>query len=221
MFTSGSISAVRSILGCFIKLGGTTLFHCSIRELRVLSAISEWKFPDCELMMNTIGAEGGDEVVTSDAIRNRKGDNNFDIVIRNILLFLLFLRWIQNGLTAELILKYFYTLIRLLSWYDHYWFSIFFVCEHKSRLTVRDSGSGQLKAQSMHCLLFTAELLCWLLVFCHSSTRRNLVLDFKCIVFNEKCLISVLTSWVFTKHCLTKGNMILVSSSSGFKPCPN
>jgi len=42
--------------------------------------------------MNTIGAEGGDEVVTSDAIRNRKGNNNFDIVVRNILLFLLLLR---------------------------------------------------------------------------------------------------------------------------------
>ena len=55
------MSCVRSTRGGDIRDGGTNTFHCSVSDLRLLSATSEWNWPGCELMMKRMGAGGGEE----------------------------------------------------------------------------------------------------------------------------------------------------------------
>ena len=54
------MSSVSSTRGGDIRDGGTNTFHCSVRDLRLLSATSEWNWPGCELMMKRMGAGGGE-----------------------------------------------------------------------------------------------------------------------------------------------------------------
>ena len=61
VITSESMSCVRSTRGGDIRDGGTNTFHCSVSDLRLLSATSEWNWPGCELMMKRMGAGGGEE----------------------------------------------------------------------------------------------------------------------------------------------------------------
>ena len=81
-YTSLSISEVSRILGAFITFAGTNFFHCSIKDDLVLSAKSVWNCPGCELMMNNIGAVGGDvDVADVTKIHDNTNDRTQDIVL--------------------------------------------------------------------------------------------------------------------------------------------
>ena len=67
------MSWVRSTLGGDIREGGTNTFHCSVRDLRLLSATSEWNWPGCELMMKRMGAGGGEEERTRETRDTSRG----------------------------------------------------------------------------------------------------------------------------------------------------
>jgi len=52
-------------------------------------------------MMKTMGAEGGDELVTLDAQRNRNGNNNFDIFCNMLTVSMLDTKWIDSRTNTD------------------------------------------------------------------------------------------------------------------------